>query len=170
MPYSFVISTWKRLNPAMDVANLVRDCRPPPPTPTKSALPKGCLMMRLIRKICCAAYVKRTRCIGLLVWALNSLRPSCNMNNSLVWSAISSYLQVMRNRYGSTRYQFYIFRFICREKVLKGLTESCCTRTLSISRSICILVLTHFNHVRRYVRKISMVTMRFTFLGLQKDP
>lgn len=97
MPYSFVISTWKSPNPAMDVASRVRDWRPPPPTPTKSALPKGCLTMRLIRRTCCAAYVKRTRCMGLLVCALNSFSPSWSIYKSLTWSGISSYLQSSNN-------------------------------------------------------------------------
>jgi hypothetical protein len=46
-----------RENSAMKAAMRDRDWRPLPPTPTSSALPYGCLMMREIRQMCSAAYL-----------------------------------------------------------------------------------------------------------------
>ncbi len=54
-PYDLEISIENDWYSPMKVAMRVRLCRPLPPTPTSSALPYGCLMMREMRQMCSAA-------------------------------------------------------------------------------------------------------------------
>ncbi len=50
---------------SLKVTDLVRDCLPVPPTPTSSALPRSCLMIRAIRVTCSMASKKNTSFISL---------------------------------------------------------------------------------------------------------
>eukprot|EP00982_Pelagococcus_subviridis_P017580 31550-Pelagococcus_subviridis.AAC.13 len=60
----------KHLNPAMNVANRVRDCFPLPPTPTSIAFPRGWRRMRAILVACSAASAKKTRFIAFVLETL----------------------------------------------------------------------------------------------------
>lgn len=61
-PY-LVSVIWKVLYPAMKEANLVNDCLPDPPTPTKRAWPLGVLIMREILTKWIMASLKNTKSI-----------------------------------------------------------------------------------------------------------
>lgn len=75
---------WKILYPAMKEANLVRDCLPEPPTPTRRALPHG---VRIIRDIWIDKQKKKNFCydnVSCLFCIMN--RHTCldQMNHSVL--------------------------------------------------------------------------------------
>mmetsp|Transcript_48483 Transcript_48483/g.115379 ORF Transcript_48483/g.115379 Transcript_48483/m.115379 type:complete len:217 (+) Transcript_48483:1366-2016(+) len=65
-PYPRASSIWKHFISAMYAARRVRLCRPDPPTPTRSALPRGWRSRRAMRPMCWIASLKNTRSMGLL--------------------------------------------------------------------------------------------------------
>lgn len=68
----------------MKAANLVKDCFPDPPTPTRRAWPRSILMMRWILVRWSSASLKSTRFI-LVLFSLYSSRISCKKNGEHRW-------------------------------------------------------------------------------------
>ena len=70
LPYVLVISIWKNSISDMEAASRESDCRPEPPTPSRSALPSGWRITRDTRATCPTASTNMTSGIFLVDMAL----------------------------------------------------------------------------------------------------